>query len=284
MITILFNAKADAGEGEENAKVAAKASEAKYGEAKFVNLIGLDVQKYLKGVKEDEIVVLAGGDGTLNHFINDIGDAPIPNEIYLLPTGTGNDFLNDVKDAQDPETSLVPLHDYISNLPIVEVKDKKYRFINGIGFGIDGECCVKADELKAQGKKNLDYGKITVNLLLFHFKAPNATVKVDGEEMKFKKTYIAAAMNGRCYGGGMLVAPEQKRNSGLLSFVAIHGKGRIGTLMIFPKLFKGTHVQNKKNVTIKTGKVIEVTFDKPTGLQIDGEVVKDVTSYKAYIA
>ena len=37
MITILFNAKADAGEGEENAKVAAKAAEAKFGEAKFVN-------------------------------------------------------------------------------------------------------------------------------------------------------------------------------------------------------------------------------------------------------
>ncbi|MBP5092394.1 MAG: diacylglycerol kinase family protein [Bacilli bacterium] len=284
MITVLFNAKADAGEGEENARLAAKALEAKYGEAKFVNLIGLDVPAFFKGVEKGEKVVIAGGDGTLNHFINDIGDVKVPEEIYLLPVGTGNDFLNDVKDKQDEETKLVPLHEFITNLPIVEVKGKKYRFINGIGFGIDGECCVKADELKAQGKKNLDYGKITINLLLFHFKAPNATIKVDGEEMKFKKTWIAASMNGRCYGGGMLVAPEQKRGSGLLSFVAIHGKGRIGTLMIFPKLFKGTHVENKKNVTVKTGKLIEVTFDRPTGLQIDGEVVKDVTSYKAYIA
>ncbi len=285
MITILFNAKADAGEGEENAKVAAKAAEAKFGEAKFVNLIGLDVQEFLKGVKEDEKVIIAGGDGTLNHFVNDIGDAPIPNEIYLLPTGTGNDFLNDVKEAQDKETGLVPLHDYISNLPIIEVKDKKYRFVNGIGFGIDGECCVKADELKAQGKKNLDYGKITVGLLFKGFTPRNATIKVDdSEEIQLKKVYICSTMHGRYYGGGMNVAPEQKRNSGMLTLATIFGKGKLGTLLLFPTLFKGTHVKKyPKNVKVIPGKRFEVSYDVPCALQIDGEVVDGVKKFTAYI-
>jgi diacylglycerol kinase family enzyme len=90
-------------------------------------------------------------------------------------------------------------------------------------------------------------------------------------------------MNGRYYGGGMKIAPEQKRNSGHLTLVVIHGKGKLGTFMMFPDLFKGTHVKKKKNTLVKTGKVIEVEFDTPCGLQIDGEVVKDVKSYKAYL-
>lgn len=53
--------------------------------------------------------------------------------------------------------------------------------------------------------------------------------------------------------------------------------------MLFPSIFKGKHVSKKKAVAILTGKVIEVSFDKPTGLQIDGKVVEGVTSYKAYI-
>lgn len=109
------------------------------GKETFVNLIGLDIKLFLKTAKPEEKIVLAGGDGSLNHFINDLGDMEVPSDIYLLPIGAGNDFLNDVKEAQDEETSLLPLCDYISNLPIIEVKDKKYRFINGIGFDIDGE-------------------------------------------------------------------------------------------------------------------------------------------------
>ena len=53
--------------------------------------------------------------------------------------------------------------------------------------------------------------------------------------------------------------------------------------MLFPKLFKGTHIQNKKAVSFIQGKCVEVSFSRPTALQIDGEVISDVSSYKAYI-
>ena len=68
-----------------------------------------------------------------------------------------------------------------------------------------------------------------------------------------------------------------------MSLVGVHGRGKIGTLMLFPEIFKGTHVRAKKNVYCVQGKEIEVQFDRPCGLQIDGEVVEEVTSYRAYI-
>ncbi len=278
---MLFNSKANAGEGKDDALASSAKLKEKYGEFEFLDLISLNKEEFFKGLGKDDMVVITGGDGTLNHLVNDIGDAPIPEKLYLLPLGTGNDFLNDVMDAKQ-EDGLVPLKPYISNLPVVETMGLKRRFVNGIGFGIDGECCVKAEEMKKQGKTDINYGNITVKLLLTSYVAPKATVLLDGKEFTFKRSYIAAGMNGRYYGGGMQVAPMQERNDGLLTFVSVYGGGKLGTLMLFPSIFTGKHINKKKHVFAKRAKVIEVKFDRPTGLQIDGEVVPNATSYKIY--
>ena len=287
MIYLLYNELADAGEGKANAdKVVAELKEKGCVIDEQVSVIGLDLPAFFADKKESDSVIILGGDGTLNNFVNRLGEAKVSCALSLFPTGTGNDFQRDLPDeAKDPKTGVYHINSYLENLPIIEVQGKKFRFINGIGFGIDGECCVKAEEMKKAGEKDIDYGSITVKLLLGPFKPRTATIRVDGgEPMTFKKAYMACAMNGRFYGGGMNIAPEQKRRSGLLSLVCIHGKGKLGTLLLFPKLFKGTHVGAKKNVYVAKGKCIEVTFDVPCGLQIDGEVLTDVTSYKAYIA
>lgn len=283
---LFYNPLADAGKDQE--KIPSLVEELKVslgGEVEARSLLELVWDEFLKNVQPEDRIILLGGDGTLNYQINHLPvDEELPCDFYLYPSGTGNDFLNDVKASQDPETKLVKLNEFLRNLPVIEVKGKTYRFINGIGFGIDGECCKKADEMKEAGETNIDYSKITIHLLMKSFVPPLATVRVDNGEIKtFKKTYISAAMNGKYYGGGMMVAPEQERGSNLLSCVVIHGRGKLGTLLLFPSLFKGTHVKKKKAVYTVQGKLIEVTFDRPTALQIDGDVIPDVTSYRAYI-
>ena len=88
-------------------------------------------------------------------------------------------------------------------------------------------------------------------------------------------------MNGRFYGGGMMVAPAQNRLSedGLISCVVMYGSGKLKTLAVFPSIFKGEHVKHTEMVAVMTGSEITVSFDKPTALQIDGETVLGVTSY-----
>jgi diacylglycerol kinase family enzyme len=280
---LLFNRYADGGRGEEDSKPVVEFLKTKFGDIKPVSAVDIDPIDFLNNVSQDDKIILLGGDGTLNNFVNRIGDNPLDVPVYLYPSGTGNDFLNDVKYAQDPDTKLIKLNEFVKDLPYVEVKGRTYRFVNGIGYGIDGECCVVAEEKKAAGDNQIDYSKITIDLLLHSYVPRLATVKVDGEEVKLKKSYLASSMNGKYYGGGMMIAPNQERGSGLLSAVIIHGKGKLGTLLMFPSLFKGKHIKKKKNVFVKQGKVIEVSFDKPCGLQIDGEVIKDVTSYKAWI-
>ena len=157
------------------------------------------------------------------------------------------------------------------------------RFINGVGYGIDGYCCEEGDKLKAKQAKKVNYTNIAIKGLLGGFKRVNATVTVDGVRREFKGVWIAPTMNGRFYGGGMMPTPDQDRLSedGRLSLLVLHGSGKLRTLMVFPSIFKGELVKEKKIAEVITGYDISVEFDRPAALQIDGETVTAVSSYRA---
>lgn len=229
---------------------------------------------------EDKIVI-SGGDGTLNKFINEINTDSIENDILYYASGSGNDFLHDI--GVEPGSAPFKINQYLKNLPTVTVKGKTYRFLNGIGYGIDGYCCEVGDKIKDTSDKPVNYTAIAIKGLLFGFKPVNAKVTVDGKKYDFKKVWIAPTMNGRCYGGGMIPTPDQDRlGDGQVSFMTLHGTGKLKTLMIFPSIFKGEHVKHTDNVEIIKGREVTVEFDRPCALQIDGETILDVTSYTVH--
>lgn len=241
-------------------------------------MLETEYENFLSNLKEEDALIIVGGDGTLNHYANITYEKKLQNRVYLYRAGTGNDFLRDIH----AEGNLVLLNDYLEHLPKVKINGKETYFINGIGFGIDGMVCEVADNLKAKGVTKINYTGIAIKLLLTKYKCPNAKVLVDGKELKYKRVWFASAMNGQYYGGGMMVAPNQNRLSDKLSFVVMHKSGRLHTLMIFPGIFKGEHLKKKKHCSLIEAKHIEVTFDRPTALQIDGEVVSNVTHYEAW--
>lgn len=288
MTYLLYNELANAGNGRDDALAIVSALSSKgvdIGEESLVSLVGLDPKEFFAGLGEEDSVIIYGGDGTLNHFVNNLGDQPVLGPLYYCPEERGGDFQRDLpEDVFDSETGLYRINRFIENLPFVEVKGKKYCFLTGVGFGIDGECCVKAEEMRAAGEKDINYGSIGLKLLMGPFDPPKATVRLDeGEPFELPKVYMASAMLGRYYGRGVAIAPKQDRRSGLLTFVCIHGKSKLATLFLFPKLMKGTHVKDRKACYLAYAKTIEVEFDRPCGLQIDGEVLIGVTHYKAYI-
>ena len=233
----------------------------------------------LKKMEADDYIVLCGGDGTLNQFANDTAHITIDHEILYYPCGSGNDFAKEFhrKYGCNPFT----VNEYLSGLPSVTVNGKTYRFLNGVGFGIDGYCCQEGDRLRKIPGKKINYTVIAIRGLLFHYKPTSATVCVDGVKHTFHKVWIAPTMYGRYYGGGMIPAPRQKRGDDHLSVMVLHGSGKLRTLMIFPSAFKGTITKYRKHVSVYTGREITVTFDEPRPLQIDGETILDVTSYTA---
>lgn len=268
MTIVLYNPLANNGRGKENA--------AKIAELVDEQVTFRDIRDTkLSEISPDDKIIVCGGDGTLNRLVNIVGEPE--REIYYYPAGSGNDFTRDIG-----ENGIILLNPYLKNLPTVEVKGKKYRVLNGVGYGIDGYCCEVGDRMRVKNYgKDINYSSIAIKGLLFHFKPANAVVTVDGKEYKFRKVWLAPTMNGRYYGGGMCVAPNQDRlnSERKLTCVVMYGSNKLKTLMVFPSIFKGEHIKHKEMVEVLTGSTIEVKFDRPTALQIDGETISNVESY-----
>ena len=278
---VLYNPYAGGGKGlTESRKLCDMLPEC---ELDFCDITGIEsYDAFFASLLPDETLIISGGDGTLNRFANDIGGRALPCEMYLYRAGTGNDFLRDVTDSATGELS--PLNDYLTDLPTVTINGTDTLFVNGIGYGIDGTACEVADKHRASGKTDINYTSISVKLLLNGYDCPSAKITVDGVVHTYKRVWLASAMKGRYYGGGMNAAPMQNRASGKLTCAVWHDAGRLKTLMRFPSIFKGEHTKYEKMVDFFEGDEITVEFSRPNALQIDGETVLGVTSYTARTA
>ncbi len=242
-----------------------------------------DLMEIIDALSPEDKIVVCGGDGTLNNFINRVRLSDIGQDLYHYPAGSGNDFCNDIDFART--SKIYRINDYLKCLPVMRVRGKDRLFINGIGFGLDGYCCAEGNRLRAEtpGMK-VAYASIAVKAIMYAYKKVNATVVVDGVRMEFTDVWMASAMNGRFFGRRMMIAPNQDRmnDDGLLSVIIVHSKFRIPLIAAFASIYKGKHLKYKNLVSEVKGSDIIVEFDKPTALQIDGDTILDVLKYEVH--
>lgn len=237
-----------------------------------------NVADFISEIPSDEKIVVSGGDGTVSRFVNAIYGKGFSHEFFYHASGSGNDFARDINLADGELTSL---NQYMKRLPSATIKGVDYKFINGIGYGIDGYCCEEGEKQREKSNKPINYTLIAIKGLLFFFKKRKATVTVDGVTKSYKNVWLAPTMHGRYYGGGMMPCPAQIRNNddSSVSVGVFHCPSKLAILCIFPSIFSGKHTKFKKIVEIVKGHEITVSFDRPTALQIDGETVTNVLSY-----
>lgn len=275
---VLYNPLAGNGVGEYRAKLLKRYLPAK--ELVFQSVI--DIESYptfLASIQEEDEVIVCGGDGTLNRFVNDTDGMEVKNRIYYWATGSGNDFWRDMElgNADYPCRVDQLMH----RLPVVEVKGKRYHFLNGVGFGIDGYCCEVGDAQRKRSAKPVNYTSIAIKGLLFYYHPTKATVTVDGKAYAYEKAWLAPCMFGRYYGGGMMPTPQQDRHSAPgVSLMVLHDCGKAKALHVFRSIFKGEHTKYADVVTVLSGQTVSVAFDRPTPLQIDGETISNVLEYR----
>ena len=242
-----------------------------------------DINAFIDNANPTDDIIIAGGDGTLNRFVNAIGERELKNDVYYYPAGSGNDFMRDI--CENSGEKILKVNKYITDLPIVEINGKRTYFFNGIGFGIDGYCCEEGDRIQAKSNKPVNYTAIALKGFFLTFSPRNAKVTVDGETNEYKNVWLAPAMNGRYFGGGSQITPMQDRlneKRTVTSLILSHNN-RLRILLAFSSVFKGEHVvKYPKLLHIRQGNEVSVEFDRPTALQIDGETVKNVIKYTVY--
>lgn len=278
MTHILYNPLANGGNGCEGLDDVIAAFEGE--EQNVQDITRLDTRPFLMSLPETDKVILCGGDGTINHLINDLCDELPGVPVYIWKFGTGNDFWRDVPVKQEKE--MVLLNDYIRNLPVTEVNGRRIRFVNNCSYGMDGLICEIGEEQKRRTKKRVSYAKLALRVVFRDYQRANARVTVDGETREYEKVWMATVMNGRYLGGGMKLAPGQDRLSDKVCCVVWHTTPRFLSLILFVSVFWGGHVKLKNMFDMRFGRDVQVEFDRPAAMQLDGEVVHEVTQYSTH--
>lgn len=275
---VLYNPLASTGQGEEKARQLREILGVD-AEVTFQSLLELaDKRAFLDALPADVYPIITGGDGTLSRFVNSLNGNPT-RDIYYYPAGTGNDFLNDLNKTGDTKPFL--LNPYITDLPHIHFNGETHAFLNGVGYGIDGYVCEEGNRVRKKTGKPINYTAAALKGLLYAYKQTKAFVTVDGQVYAYNHVWMTPTMLGRYFGGGMMCAPGQDRlnEDGTVSLMVMRCRSKLRTLLLFPTIFKGNHVKATKIVSVFKGHEIHVRFDRPTALQIDGEVYSGIPEY-----
>jgi diacylglycerol kinase (ATP) len=214
-----------------------------------------------------DLVVAAGGDGTLNGVINGLGTSDIA--VGLIPLGTGNDFARTVGVPREPARAMDTLLSGTLRRLDAGCRDGR-RFINVAGCGFDA---VVAARVNAGGRRLRGVWAYLVAVadVLRTFRPALYRVRVDGETLE-TEAMLCAVANGASYGGGMRVAPDARPDDGRLDVCLVRSCGKLEFLRAFPRVFRGTHLSHPK-VWIGRGEEVSVICTPEQPVLMDGELV-----------
>ena len=241
------------------------------------SILALDnIEKYFKSFSKRDIILIFGGDGTLNKIVNSVNLDQVKASVLVASGGTGNDFLCGFKD----KTSAINLKTNLKYFGQAKINSETFFFLNGVGLGVDGEICRRLDNMRAYKIKST-FAKVTV-ATLFKYKPFFAKVTVDGQSSEQQNCFLATIMHGPYFGGGMKIAPMAKRDE-FLYLILIAFRSRLLLLFLFPFIYLGWHTIFKRIVKIYKGKKITVETNQTKTAQVDGEVFRGVSKIDAKV-
>jgi diacylglycerol kinase (ATP) len=226
------------------------------------------------------LLIVAGGDGTINDAVNGLGKAGFPEGVTLgiLPAGTGNDLAATLCIPDDPdEAEDVIRQGRVRTLDVARVRSEGIEerfFINVATGGLGAEISeANEGELKKRWGK-LSYLRASLEVAK-DFDVKELDLYLDGELHRARAVNIVVG-NCRFAGGGWLAAPRANPEDGLLDVVIIEKLGLGDLLQLAPASMARADYLNKEGVFSARAKEIRVET-QPPGLDftVDGEVVGD---------
>ena len=224
------------------------------------------------------LLIVAGGDGTVNDVVNGLGRAGFPDGVTLgiLPAGTGNDLAATLCIPEDPELAEdVIRQNRIRTLDVARVRSEgvgERFFINVATGGLGAEISsVNDEELKKRWGK-LSYLRASLEVAR-NFDARELSLYLDGEERRVKAVNVAVG-NCRYTGGGWPATPKANPEDGLLDVVVIETLVAGELFDLAPAVLTESSYLDKEGVLFVRAKEIRVET-QPPGLEFtaDGEVI-----------
>jgi diacylglycerol kinase (ATP) len=227
---------------------------------------------------EEGLLIVAGGDGTVNDVVNGLGRAGFPEGVTLgiLPSGTGNDLAATLCIPEEPELAEdIIRQNRERRLDVGRVRSEgigERFFINVATGGLGAEISDANDEELKKRWGKLSYLRASLEVAK-DFDVRDLTLYLDGEERQVKAVNIAVG-NCRYTGGGWPATPKANPEDGLLDVVVIETLGVADLLELAPAALAESDYLGSDGVLFVRAKEIRVET-QPPGLEFtaDGEII-----------
>ena len=211
-----------------------------------------------------DLVLAAGGDGTLNEVVNGLVFTEIP--FAVLPRGTVNVFAREIGLPRGLDRQLqVVCEGRRHRVCLGKANDRFFLLMAGVGFDAGVVEGVNSNLKRRIGR--LAY-VVSGFRTLFHLNPPPLDVLVDDEERLTARHLIIG--NGRFYGGSFKVTPEASIRSPALDFCAFGGGRRIDLMRYAWGIALFNH-RRMKDVTCRRCSRLTVQSGERVPVQVDGD-------------
>lgn len=232
------------------------------------------------GEWREGLLIVAGGDGTINDAVNGLGKAGFPKGVTLgiLPAGTGNDLAATLCIPDDPDQAEnVIRQGRVRTLDVARVRSDgigERFFINVATGGLGAEISDANEDTFKERWGKLSYLRASLEIAR-DFDVKELELYLDDELHRVRAVNVVVA-NCRFAGGGWLAAPRANPEDGLLDVVIIEKLGLTDLLQLAPASMARSDYVGKEGVFSARAKEIQVVTEPP-GLEftVDGEVVGD---------
>jgi diacylglycerol kinase (ATP) len=228
-----------------------------------------------RAAQEYELLVVVGGDGTVNEVVNGIAGIVGP-ELAIVPRGTGRDFARTFGIGSRFDAAVrVALEGRPRRLDAGRVAYRSWSGDERIGWfanvgsaGMSGAIARRAnDGSKALGGR-ISY--LAAILAVFaRWQVTEVEVTVDGERRGGLMHDVVVA-NGAYFGGGLHICPDAVPDDGLFDVLLLGHLTKTDLALRLPMAYRGRHLPHPKAELLR-GRRVTVETPEPLPVELDGE-------------
>jgi len=228
-------------------------------------------------------ILIAGGDGTLNEFVNgfDLNSRAL---LGLLPIGSGNDFSLSLNKRSSDDTEYLgyflsenpyKLSVDVGSIKLIESNGEiiNRRFINSLGIGFDARVAYLNQTNKILSG-TMSYIVAIIRAFL-KFNLIDFILKIDDKSFN-RSALFCSIGNGESVGAGLYLMPGAQIRDGLLDLSIVNLKSRLRLLYLLPRAMKD-RLKGLPELEQMRFKELDIKLQTPYYTHVDGEIVSAST-------
>ncbi|ABA20647.1 conserved hypothetical protein [Trichormus variabilis ATCC 29413] len=213
-----------------------------------------------------DLVIVGGGDGTLNAVVDALVETQLP--LGILPLGTANDLARTLGISNSlPEACRTIAEGELRRIDLGWVNGKHFFNVASLGLSVK-----ITRRLTKEFKRRWGIFAYAVTAMQVIWESRPFSAEIHSKDRVFRiKTVQIAVGNGRYYGGGMAIVPDASIDDQRLDLYSLEISHWWEIIPLLPAMRNGRHI-HRQNVRALNGQEFEVYTRKPRAINTDGEI------------